>query len=376
MKKILLASTAVAALAAFSAPAYAEGMFELAKPMEVEIGGYMRAEHGYWSLEDQSPGSGNQTGREFREDFEFNVDAWAETTNGFEFGIDVDMELAGADGDDARDFEVDEAEAIIRGGFGTISLGIEDSLSDDLLINSPTSVGHGLLDGDLGDFIGGGANASEEINIPTAGEASRVSYVTPRFSGLLAGIEYAPENDRGDNVVQTDNGQNGPRDTITGGLNYMNTFDGIGVGASATFANTTYDQPAFDTSDNEARVWQWGVGALASYAGFTFSGAYVDHGGAGNSGNDNLERNYNFGVVYETGPVGVGLAYANTKDTDDDTRRNFAVGASYTVAEGLDLFGQVDYFIVDAGYNAGGNGNSGANDLEGVAGIMGVTVSY
>jgi len=378
MKKILLASTAVAALAAFSAPASAQSPFELAKPMEVEIGGYVRIEHGYWDLDESSPGAGNQTGREFQEDFEFNIDAFAETTNGFEFGIDVDMEMQNEQGV-GKAFQVDEAEVIIRGGFGTVSLGIEDALSDDLLINSPTGAGHGLLDGDLGDFIANGANASEEINVATSGENSRVSYVTPRFEGLLAGIEYAPEDDNGNNVVQSDaalTDASGPRDTITGGVNYMNTFDGIGVGASVVFANTTFDQPAFDPTDNSARVWQWGVGMSVSYAGVTFSGAYVDHGGAGNDGGDDLERNYNFGVLYETGPIAVGLAYANTKDTGSDVRRNVAAAASYAVAEGLDVFGQVDYFIVDSGFNAGGNGNANNNDLEGIAGIMGVQVSY
>ena len=112
MKKILLGSTAlVAAGMIASAPASAK--------MKLSVGGYMEQWVGYVSQDDV--GTADYSGVDVKSDSEVHFKGMTKLDNGMSVG--VNMQLEGNGGGDT----IDESYLIVKGGFGEINLGSENS---------------------------------------------------------------------------------------------------------------------------------------------------------------------------------------------------------------------------------------------------------
>jgi outer membrane protein OmpU len=351
MRKILLATTALAAFAGFSSAANAQ--------ITVTLGGYTEF---FGAIYDNNLVNGTE--REFQVEAEIVVKADGKADNGLLYGTKIELQTTGtgANGVSNNAETTDEASVYIAGFWGRVELGDFDGASDTLAIYAPL-VGVEGIDGDYADFItntGVVNGVSVEmgrqpwgaiIKNPDSSDATKVMYLTPRFAGFQAGFSYTPENgDEGQSVVGTKNSV-GYSDFLEYGINYTGNFDGLTVAASATGTSGNGKGTTNTTALKDFSAWQ--VGAQVGYAGFKLGGGYVD------AENFNVptrtdsgdQHAWHAGASYTTGPIAVGLTYADAEGykrapgTYADQYQVYGVSGAYTLAPGLLL--QSDLMFVD-----------------------------
>ena len=351
MRKILLATTALAAFAGFSSAANAQ--------ITVTLGGYTEF---FGAIYDNNVVGG--TDREFQIEAEIVVKADGKADNGLLYGTKVELQTTGtgANGAATNGVNTDEASVYIAGFWGRVELGDFDGASDTLAIYAPL-VGVEGIDGDYADFITNTpAGSTLEIGRqpwggiiknPDSSDATKVMYLTPRFAGFQAGFSYTPENgDEAQSVVGTKN-TSGYSDFLEYGINYTGDFSGVTVAASAT--GTSGNGKGFTSAANPALkdFSAWQVGAQIGYAGFKIGGGYVDADNFNvRTGTDSGDQHaWNAGASYTTGPIAVGLSYADAEGykrapgTYADQYQVYGVSGAYTLAPGLLL--QSDLMFVD-----------------------------
>jgi hypothetical protein len=363
MRKFLLATTALAAVAGFASAANAQ--------ITVSLGGYTEVLGAIY--DNNLPGG---TDREFQLEAEIVVKADGKADNGLLYGTKVELQTptTPANGAGGNGITTDEASVYVAGFWGRLELGDFDGAADTLAIYAPLT-GVDSLDGDYGDFVNvtgtvGGTTYSfgrqpwgapnGAIKAPDSSDATKIMYITPRFIGLQAGFSYTPENgDEGQGVVPKKN-QSNYSDFLEFGINYTGEFSGVSVvaGATGTSANGKgtgvsgiTGVPATALKDFTA----WQAGAQIGYAGFKFGGGYVDADNfyvpvRTSSGDQNA---WNVGATYTTGPLTVGLSYmdaegyktaAGTYASDYET---YGVSGTYTIAPGLVLQSDLMFFDED-----------------------------
>jgi len=118
--------------------------------------------------------------------------------NGIEIIADIQLEAGGSPGQ-----IIDEEYAIVRGNFGQLILGMEDSAAYLMTIGYTGSFGTGVGLSTVysrGDWIqtptgliksNGFGTTSSELNGPDV-DSNKISYFTPRFAGFQAGVSYIP----------------------------------------------------------------------------------------------------------------------------------------------------------------------------------------
>ena len=134
-------------------------------------------------------------------------------------------------------------------------------------------------------------------------DATKLSYYSPRISGLQLGTSYAPNsaNIGVTKQVMRDVNPTSIKDIFSLGANYSEDFDNLGVEISATaekgkVKNSHADLSAYD------------LGTSLSYFGFTIGGSYGSWGSSlqptsGSYTNQGGATYNTFGIAYEFGPV-------------------------------------------------------------------------
>ncbi len=332
MKRILLATTAIAGLAAFAQPATAQ-------EFTVELSGSVNFEFGWFdedSLAEEAGGLNNARASTAEEadiavntDYDFIINADAVADNGLEFGLELDFDAAGTD------LDTDEAWLYVSGTFGEVRLGDNDG-ADTLAVFFPT-VGIGQLDGSAGDYLDEANLGSLTANLGNAqtiraadtdatndivsrtdfstnlvnlinngtlttgqadvaiagrlnviqsnvnyiepfntGDDTKLVYFTPDFMGFQAGVSYQPNfgqgSEQGNATLTQLNEQSVDDDyeDIFGfGLTYDGEFNGVGV-------QVGFNGSYADAVDEQrfGDLFSWQIGAIFSYAGFSLGGVY------------------------------------------------------------------------------------------------------
>jgi hypothetical protein len=339
MRKILLATTALAAFAGFSSAANAQ--------ITVTLGGYTEF---FGAIYDNSVVNG--TDREFQLETEILVKADGKADNGLLYGAKIELQNNGA----SSGITTDEASIYLAGFWGRVELGDFDGAADTLAIYAPL-VGVEGIDGDYTDFLGSGLPMGSAIKAPDSSDATKVMYITPRVSGFQAGFSYTPENgNEAQSVISTKNNSN-YSDFLEYGINYTGDFSGVTLAASATGTSgngkgtgtsTISGVPA--TALKNFSAWQ--VGAQVGYAGFKVGGGYVDADNFNTrTGFDSGDQHvWNAGASYTTGPIAVGLTYANAEGFKSaasyaEEYQVYGLSGAYTIAPGLLLMS--DLMFVD-----------------------------
>ena len=171
MKKILYATTAIAAVSAISAANAQESSMMSAAGNDLSIGGYY--EFGYASGSDDRGGEENGADTFTYGESELYIDFETTSDTGLTYGVQLDLEVVNGsrhavDGGDPNN--TDEASIYVSGNFGTINLGHDDYASSLYNIWAPTHEGsisqddsvHGIRYGDGAAlrFIGLNDNAT------------------------------------------------------------------------------------------------------------------------------------------------------------------------------------------------------------------------
>ncbi len=342
MKKVLLASTALAGASLLATSANA-GTPIVGDDQEVTISGNVR--FSVYAADQDVELSANSSDRGYKfetDESEVKFAARSQADNGLEFGLEIEIQTQP---DDTTN--TDEAWVFLQfEGAGRVELGDQDGAADRIFVDaSDVMAGRGGFDGPIGDFFNFGAGGVTGPGIAFTGDATKITYFTPRFGGFQAGASFTP--DTGQNGSETESSNGGDQESaISLGANFKQTFNNVGVTIAAT-AEFGDDE---DGAQEDSEIY--GIGANVSFAGFEVGAGYVDRGdtgvavnGAGDGGSW-----WDIGASYSTGPwkIGAGAFFSETDTGTNDIEVDiYSVGATFTIADGLALKGDINYASSD-----------------------------
>ena len=265
---------------------------------------------------------------------------------------DTGLTVSGRYDVDADTDGIDESSISISGGFGTITMGANDGVSDafgvteqDLINDEPHLAKFNpmfLADTNANTTVGIMTNAGE-VNV--SGDANKIAYITPSMGGFKAGYSVA---DAGVNTASND--------TTDIGLSYTMPLEG----GSLLFEYNQVKREATDTIE-EIQASNYGVtvsmGALTAIAS---SGQFEEATAGSTALTEDIEAT-GFGVKYDMGG-GMTIA-ASVMESEDSADAAAATGAkekyssnigeiSYSIAPGL----TANLTYNDFDYKVGGSG--------------------
>jgi len=367
MRKLLLGTTAVAAAALFGA-SHASAQ----EAPTVRIGGYFEFNGAYVDDDIDSNAVTVGTGTnartysrsklDFRSDAEIHVLVSGKAANGLTYGMAVELQVdnigGGGSGTGGAGTGIDTDEMwgyVSTPTMGTLQFGDQDNAADQLAVTAPGNVmrlGEATTWDDLVALNSDGTTyLVTEIN--DGNDSTKIIYLSPQFFGFDFGVSFAPNSNEGERVYVASNTTTYQRDKtglsneVSGSLRYRGTFGGLGVAASfgamrADAAETAYNA----VSLQDVTQYEGGL-SLAAY-GITVGGYYTwgSFGGATRtairSGLDDA-TNWVIGATYKTGAIAFGALFGqaerdNGPTLSDRKQQIISVGASYSLAPGLELF--------------------------------------
>lgn len=384
MKKVLIATTALLGVIALSAPANAD-------PLKVTVGGSVEFQAGFADEDFDS----NYRNYDFTSTPNVVVGAEGKASNGLVYGgkveLDNESDFVSSSTSARQDsIEFDKAVTYLSGKWGRVELGDENSAANRLTVTAPTGFGTGGFAGDyqkfllinnVGDdttnfnlnrsaegfYFRGLANSYKptltESGLEDYEDSTKVTYLTPKFSGFQLGLSYTPKV--GDELTGVSRDKytsytggtpalwNQYEDLIEAAANYSYKFDnGLGLGASLGY-NYAKAVKTTTAGDEREDLNSFNVGLSGSFKGFTLGGGYTYDGESGlrkaPQTNDDAAQSYNVGLQYATGPFAVGVNYLNAEtegdvtDADNNKLQVVGLGGTYELAPGLSTFAEVDF---------------------------------
>jgi len=370
MRRVLLGSTAL--LSASVALASVEA--SAADKIKLGIGGYFNA---FFVVGEQDDGVGepgaNRRNHKIAREAEIHFKGETTLDNGLMFGVNVQLEA-----ETCAD-QIDETYIYVEGGFGRVEIGSEDPVTDAMYYGSPSPIaGVGLSTPD--DVFSSLTNAvATPVTITSiSGDSEKISYFTPRLSGIQLGVSYTPENCeevRGTcggtyGGFGADNNAGQQSEIVEIAANYVNSFNGIDVALYGGYAKGELEVAAAGADDQT----QWGVGVEVGVAGFTIGAAYKEDD-LGTSGSNTDRQDMSIGVNYATGPWTMGVEYVHSvveagAGLGEDETDGFQVGGTYDLGPGITLTGGVTYWDVQDNLGAA------ASENEAIEFIVGTIVEF
>lgn len=397
--------------------------------LNLSIGGYIKSIAGVYDSKFI-----NQNHREFQTASQVYFTASKKAANGVEYNAFVELYTS-----TDSSINTSEAYITMKSDYGVVGFGDHQSPADRFTFYAP-NLGFGQAVRSYNNVVGGfgqsinaefegfvDASSSSQIG-PKALDSensTRIYYLTPRVWGLRAGISYAPEFNSGENIIRTKKdgltaanpsinptaalnntlidyvqpNQDGNRDPTLDNRGrgspkafFKNSFrDFIELGATCQkkFQEITYrlsttyvhaDHKSGATAAGKRRdINAWSVGAQLDVAkDWRVGGSYVDNQGSGQlkSKKKQDRKAFNFGVVYEPGPLGLS-ANIITEDLGGSNKHGsgkyfaYGFGTTYQLAPGImvgsDLvfyerkFGKDDIsrFVVPSELKQGANKSKG-----------------
>jgi hypothetical protein len=324
MKKLLLGTTALVLLSG----AAAAQQVTTSSPFTVTLGGSVRSDFSFFD-EDVS-----NVNREQRLDTRLTLGAEAKADNGLVYGFNGRIRTSG---DGGNGMIMDYKYLYAKGAWGAVNLGDYQGAATQLEVVAPTV---GIGQADYAAFTGAGFAS---LFWATEDQAdTRITYITPSFSGFQAGLSYTPEKGDSGRGIQKTGARY--RDIAEVAAQYSGEFGGVGVTVGGGF------ELGGESTSALGDYQVWNLGAQVSYAGFSFGGNYYDNGETG-LGQGADQYGWALGLTYATGPFGVGASYVRTttdlagsSKVDDQI---WGVGGAYKLAPGLSLQADVNYINSD-----------------------------
>lgn len=390
MKKILMATTAVAAVALASGDAFAQS--SAAGPIRLGLGGYFQF-YGVFGDQTNEPGYPG----EFRHNFDFKREGeifftgQTKLDNGLQVGVDVQLEAESC-GD-----QIDESYIWFQGNWGRLIMGSENSAAYLLAVGAPSvdanfdgqDPNYRLFNGALsatavsgivatglptGRSVSLGLSGIDAWVVNVTGDSEKITYLSPRIAGFRAGLSFTPDNSEDGTTggqIATKGGSFAGMpfnddvqfsNVISAGLNYEGKLGAVsllaGVGYEHGFLESGIERNGFADVLDDRDAWQAGVDI--GFAGFHFGGGYYyDNNGVEDG--DGRQRSFGLGLTYTMGPLTLGASYFDSRRNlevvggDDESLKRFLVGARYALGPGVDLRGSIQRYIYDTDDAAPGN---------------------
>jgi hypothetical protein len=294
-------------------------------------------------------GNDSDRGYAFDMDNEIVFRANGSTDAGVNYGSKIEVEMD-VNGNDVR---VDEAVVFFSGGFGRIELGREDGAEDIMFVDAGTvSAGTGGVDGDTANL--------GPINVTDSGDATKVTYYTPRIAGFQFGLSFTPDTGDGENFSISGD-KTGDREAHLGaGLNWTGQLIGLDLTVAGIIQRADHE-PGGGGGSNDDQL-SYGLGATIGIGGFSIGGS-VQQDEDYNGQDDQTIANIAGAIGIGNGNVSLGYNFVDD-DADDDSQHIVAVSFDYPLMPGVTFKADV------ANNNNAGGGDDQDNALAGVASVQ------
>lgn len=313
MNKIVL-GTALIALSA--APA-------VAGPISVTVGGYYNS---MVYLVDSDNTGVDYTDQSLQEDAEIIFKGKGVADNGIEYGFEVQLEASQSSD------QIDEHFVYVKGGFGKIIMGAENSAAYLMQVSAPKFLGWKTYDNNF-ETWGEVAKYEKPLHDNYSGDANKLTYMTPKMSGFQLGVSLTPSAEHSGGagagttmLLQQNVGKY--EDVISYGISYSGDMGG----AKVKFSYTSEEGEKNNVDDSE-----YAVGAQLGFGNFSIGGHYFEADEPG--GNDWEIMHY--GVGYKMGDTMLGFAIQNQEDPTASNTNNdtdiLVVGGSTKLMSGVKL---------------------------------------
>jgi len=257
--------------------------------------------------------------------------------NGITIGFDVQLE-GNSDTNNNKDMDqVDESFMFIDGAFGRVLIGSENDANYLMHYGSPApGATWGANEAYTTSWVNRPVNViiNNATSALQAGDSQRLSYFTPRFSGLQLGVSYTP------NALEDVNGFVDVRAARANGwapaMNYVNTIAGIRVAASAGLSYFPEIDGAASTTSNGHSIKDWSAGLQLGMGSFTVGGGYRVIDNNLGTGDGSV---WSFGAAYQSGPIAVSASFLQSTANGaaavgDDVMKQSILSAAYTMGPG------------------------------------------
>jgi len=313
MRKLLLGTTALAAAATLTANA------ALA---DVSISGMME-----WNYNSRSSNIVAKDGTTFGTDSDMQISFSNKTDSGLDIGMTVDFDTdGGALGND-------ETSLTIGGGFGKVTLGMNDAAADSYIQDESD-----LIQEDQGPIQASATVSTSSSMALGQGDNNKITYHLPAMGGLTAGVSH------------TDSGETGASDSTSMGAKY--SMEAAGAALTLSYATSTTDNATqdIDSSTMGLKIVSGDISMIISQGKYEANGDDRDNMGAS--------------VSYKLNDTMTVGAYTFDSENDlvagEEYSRSGAEVA-YTIASGLTAVLNVDDYDYKTGTNSATVADSGTN---------------
>jgi len=398
MKKVLLGSTALVA-ASFIAGGVAQAENQ---PIAVTVGGYYQNAMAIIDQDSDDNEFADQTNSfAFGQDVEINIGGSAVLDNGLTVGFKAVIE-GNAGGDQSE--TLDERFVFFRGSFGQVRMGATESAMQEFTNFAPG--GAGIFGVNTPFFIFADPGNANFFNVTTyddllgAEDDLKIVYFSPSFNGFSFALSYAPSDNT--NAQYGNNGRSGAA-FATGDQTGVGTLlDQLSVAAAFDHdfgdfkirlagGYSTYNLDKCSTtagSQNcEDSPESFHGGATFTIGKFAVGGGYTQRDFVGNQspigtaliGADRERQDFDVGISYWDAMWGVGLQYGNAEAdggngsvSDDLSLDIFEVDGSYILGPGVSIQAAVRF----GDYNDDTAQSPDLNDNEFFEFLVGSSMSF
>jgi hypothetical protein len=341
MKKALIGTSALIAVGLLTAQgASASEKIKLGLSGNYRVlGGFVNQDDGLTNDADGSRNHGIGT------DGKVNFSGTTTLDSGIEVGFRAELELQVDAGD-----TIDEHYMWIENTdvWGRIEMGDRDGAGNKMNTLAPFVFGAAIVGVQTIQLANTPVNsAGVVVAVPgMSGDATKITYFTPKFSGAQIGISYTPDatEDNGGaysaSIARNDDDGASVGEILEIGANWSGSMGDASVAASATMASGSGETAtAAPVNDHD----RWSVAAKISMNGWALGGQYINNEtNAGAIAAGNIQRDditTRVGLTYASGSWVYGVEYANrnveVSATGEDEATVYGVGAKRTLGAGV-----------------------------------------
>jgi len=276
--------------------------------------------------------------------------------NGIEVGVRVELEAQ----DTSISGNIDEDYIWIENTdvWGRLEFGNRDGAGNKMNVLAPYVFGSAIVGvqtimlasapGAAGaSAFGSNNSAAIPIVVPgLSGDATKITYFTPRFSGIQLGVSYSPDGgtERGAAFGTASGalekaGGTGLGEILEAGVNWNGNLGDASVRVSGAYADASSEE-ATGAQRNDRD--EWAVAASASMNGWSFGAQYQNgetNGGQLTTTTQRDDIEWRAGLTYATGAWVLGLEYANrnveVSATAEDEVEIWGLGAKRNLGAGV-----------------------------------------
>jgi predicted porin len=302
----------------------------------------------------------NAQGRQrtdFRTESELNVYVDGVAANGMRYGalFELQMDAMTTTAGTGTGVDYDELYGFVKGSWGELRFGQEDSAANLLQIRRPATLWMGDSDS-WDEFVVGSGYVMAGVG--DGNDATKIIYLSPQFMGFDVGVSYAANRGEGEqtntatSTTAFQRDRTGLENEISAALRYRGTFGPVGVGASfvAQFADAASQSAnGAAIASKDQNITTYAAGLLLRAYGFALGGDYTwgnyrttPANGSIGQGIDGSEQ-WAVGLTYTIGALSLGANYSQgTQDNGgtvaDRTQTYLGLGVAYVMAPGMTLF--------------------------------------